>query len=164
MTGWNPSYLLIFFLLYKFFVEWIYYSHYSESTRRAFIFWHQRTLSGLHYLSWPKECLSRFVYEERPAVCPVLCLKSLNPFISVKLSGHNVSILVISSHHVDWVSRMFLKVSKFQNKFLKSSFSPKYKPNIFGDAQYRAEMLKTNEVLSKEWKKSTPQYIPYFLI
>ena len=45
---------------------------------------------------------------------------------------------------------LLVKVSKFQNEFLKSSFSPKYKPNIFGDAQYRAEMLKINEVLSKE--------------
>ena len=52
---------------------------------------------SVHYLSRPKECLSRFVYKERPAVCPVLCWKSLTPFISVKFSGHNVSILVISS-------------------------------------------------------------------
>ena len=56
-----------------------------------------------------------------------------------------VDVLLLKNTKVK-ISRHFLKVNKFQNQFMKSSFFPKYEPKIVrisarSMAHYRAEIL-----------------------
>ena len=44
-------------IIYKFFVKWIYYSHFSESTRRVFVFWYQLSSAYIIYHDQKNACL-----------------------------------------------------------------------------------------------------------